>query len=181
MSDILMSREGTDLVAWRQGMTDVYRAGETMIESGLRPRVELTEAADTLTIRQLRFVHGPILQQISEQVFVNGRAFAREVWKEHLKDLFIPDQFEMVQAPFIRDAKTGQWRPSKRKVPQKKRKSLTSLTGRKRSEFIDQVLAHAATEWGVTFVFRFDERESVRWQPPQRKVRQAAEREEVAA
>lgn len=165
---------------WREGMTAVYRAGEAMLQAGQLPHVELTEEGDTLTLRQLRFIHGPILQQISEQVFVNGRQFERKVWKQHLKDLFIPDQFEWVQAPFVRDRKTGLWRPSKRRVPRKVEKSLTQLKNEARSIFIDQVLAHAATEWGVEFVFQFDEREAVRYQPPRRKAAQP-QREAVEA
>lgn len=164
----LMERRACTPEQWRAGMTAVFKAGEAMLADGKRPHVTLDEEEDSLTLRQLRFIHGPILQQISEQVVVNGVRFARDVWKQHLKDLFIPDRWEMVKAPFVRDAKTGHWRPSKRKVPRKVEKSLKSLTGRARSDFIDQVLAHAATEWGVEFVFVFEEREAVRYRPPQR-------------
>lgn len=154
---------------WRHDATAIFRAGQALIDAGLTVEATVGEFEDPLTLRQLRFIHGPILQQISEQVVVNGVRFTRDVWKQHLKDLFIPDRWEMVKAPFVRDAKTGQWRPAKRKVPRKVEKSLKSLTGQARSDFIDQVLAHAATEWGVEFVFVFEEREAVRYQPPRRK------------
>jgi len=165
----LIERTSYSQAQWREDMTAVYRAGEAMLADGRLPHVELTAEGDTMTLRQLRFIHGPILQQISEQVVVNGVRYTKEVWKQHLKDLFIPDRWEMVQSPFVRDAKTGAWRPSKRKVPRKADKSLLDLKNEARSAFIDQVLAHAATEWGVVFHFTFDEREAVRYRPPQRK------------
>ncbi|MGQ3051080.1 MAG: hypothetical protein ACT6S0_04785 [Roseateles sp.] len=169
----LMERTASTPESWRAAATAIFRAGEAMLEAGQRPHVVLDEEADTLTLRQMRFIHGPILQQISEQVRVNGVQYTREMWKIHLKDLFMPDKFEMVQAPFVRDRKTGAWRPSKREVPRKLPKSLKDLTGKSRSEFIDAVLAHAATAWGVEFVFIFDEREAVRYRPPQRKTKPA--------
>lgn len=175
----LIERTACTQEQWREAATAVYRAGEALLQDGKLPHVELTEEGDTLTLRQLRFIHGPILQQISEQVVVNGVRYTREVWKEHLKDLFIPDRWEMVQVPFVRDAKTGAWRPSKRKVPRKAPKSLLDLKNEARSAFIDQVLAHATTEWGVQFVFRIDEREAVRYRPPQRKEKAGTQRAEA--
>lgn len=173
----LLERTARTPAQWREAMTSAYRAGEAMLQAGQVPRVELHEEGDTLTLRQLRFIHGPILQQISEQVAVGGVRYTKEVWKAHLKELFIPDRWAMVQAPFVRDARTGEWRPSKRKVPRKVEKSLTDLRARDRSDFIDKVLAHAATEWGVQFVFTFDEREAVRYQPPKRRAAQQREQE----
>lgn len=176
----LMERTAHTAEQWRESMTAIYRAGEAMLQAGQLPHIELSEEGDTLTLRQLRFIHGPILQQISEQVVINGVRYTKEVWKEHLKDLFIPDRWVMVQAPFVRDAKTGAWRPSKRKVPRKVDKSLLDLKNEGRSIFIDQVLAHAAVEWSVEFVFRFDEREAVRYQPPRAKQRPKAKQQEEA-
>lgn len=170
----LMERTAHDLDQWRAGMTAVYRAGEQMLQDGKLPRVELTEEGDTLTLRQLRFLHGPVFRQIAEQVVVNGVRYTPKTWKTHLKDLFIPDEFEMVQAPFVRDRATGEWRPSKGKVPRKLPKSLTSLKNEARSIFIDQVLAHAAVEWGVVFRFDIDEREACRYQPQKRRAAPAS-------
>lgn len=167
--DTKIERRAQDLEQWRSVATTIYRAGEAMIQAGQRVHVTLGEDQDTLTLRQLRFFHGPVLQQISEQVVVGGVRYAREVWKEHLKDLFIPDHFEMRRAPFVRDARTGAWRPSKRAVPVRRPKHISELGVKRCSLFIDQVLAHAATEWGVEFVFEFDEREAVRYVPPRSK------------
>lgn len=166
----LMERTGETREELYAGVCAIYEAAKAMLDAGQRPRLTLTEDEDGLTLRQMRFIHGPILQQISEQMAAQGVKFTRDAWKTHLKEVFFPDEFEMVQAPFVRDAKTGEWRPSKRKVPRKKEKSLTKLTGKRRSEFIDWALAYAAVEWGVVFHFHIDEREAVRYVPPKRKV-----------
>lgn len=178
----LMERTAHNLDQWRAGMTAVFRAGETMLEAGKLPHVELTEEGDTMTLRQLRFIHGPILQQISEQVFVNGQQFDKKTWKRYLKERFIPDEFELIEPAFVRDRKTGAWRLSKAKgpVPRKKEKSLLDLKNEARSNFIDEVLAYAATELGVEFMFTFDEREAVRYVPPRAKQKKAAQRSEEA-
>lgn len=156
--------------AWRAAATAGYRAGEALIQDGKRVRMKVEEDDDPLTLRQLRFIHGPVLQQISEQVRVNGIQYTKEVWKAHLKDLFIPDRWEMRRLPYVRDRKTGLLKPSTRAVPVKVEKSLKNLGVKKCSLFIDQVLAHAATEWAVQFRFLADEREAVRYQPARRRV-----------
>lgn len=178
---ILMERSARTKSQWREAMTVVYRAGEVMLDAGQVPRIELSEEAETLTVRQLRFLHGPVFGQIAEQVFVNGRQFDRDTWKRYLKDRFIPDEFEMVWQPFVVDKATGELRPAKRKVPRKKEKSLLDLKNKARSEFIDQVLAYAVTELGVSFEFKTDEREGVRYQPPKRKAAQQPAPEAQAA
>ena len=174
-------RTARDRESWRAAATTIFRAGERMLEAGYELQVTLKEHEDKLTLRQLRFIHGPVLRQISEQVSVGGVKYAPEIWKEHLKQLFLPDQWDMVRMPFVQDVRTGQWRPSKRKVPVKRRKSLTDLGVKRCSIFIDQVLAHAAVEWGVQFVFEFDEREAVRYVPPRSKQRAKPRAEEPAA
>lgn len=165
----LLERTARTPAQWREGMTAVFRAGEAMLQAGQVPHVELSEAGDTLSLRQLRFLHGPVFCQIAEQVFVNGRQFDRDTWKRYLKERFIPDEFEMVLLPFVIDRKTGEIRPGTRKVPRKKEKSLLDLKSKARSEFIDSVLAYAVTELGVQFQFTTDEREAVRWVGPKRK------------
>lgn len=173
----LMERSARTLAQWREAMTAVFRAGELMLKEGQSPHIELSEEGDTLTLRQLRFLHGPVFGQIAEQVFVNGRQFDKETWKRFFKERFIPDEFEMVLLPFVIDRKTGEIRPANRKVPRKKEKSLLDLKSKARSEFIDAVLAYAVTELGVAFQFTSDEREAVRYQPPRRKAPQQREQE----
>lgn len=172
-----LSLTAGDRGQWRAAAERAYYTGLELIAAGKSAQVTVTEYEDSLTLRQLKFIHGPVLKQISEQVRVNGVLYTTEVWKEHLKDLFIPDAWDMVRVLLV-DAKTGQLRASKRKVPRKRRKSIGDLGVKRCSEFIDKVLAHAATEWGVQFKFELDERDAVRYRPAS-KVRAQAKREEA--
>jgi len=132
-----------------------------------RLRLTLGEDVEPITVKQLRFLHGPVFGQISEQVVVEGVRFAKEVWKRHLKDLFIPDKFDMVRG-MVLDTKTGRARLAKRATPRKREKSLADLSVKQCSEFIDKVLAHGATEWGVEWSLDPVEREAVRYVRPKR-------------
>lgn len=179
MMQASIERYAEDREAWRTAAETAYRAGQALIDDGKRVRVLVEEAEDSLTLRQLKFFHGPVLQQISEQVRVGGVLYTKEVWKEHLKDLFIDDAWDMVRVLLV-DAKTGQLRASKRKVPRKRRKSIGDLGVKRCSEFIDKVLAHAATEWGVRFVFELDERDAVQYRPASKtRPKAQAKREEA--
>ncbi len=132
-----------------------------------RLRMMLGEDVEPITLKQLRFIHGPVLRQISEQVAVEGVRFVKAVWKKHLKDLFIPDQFDMVRG-LVLDTATGRMRLAKRATPRKRDKSLADLSVKQCSEFIDKVLAHGATEWGVVWDLDPQEREAVRYTRPAR-------------
>jgi len=160
---------------------DGYAQAQLLIELGKRVKVVVGEDEDDLTAKQRAFLHVAVLPQIAEQVVMpDGTRYVAKVWKEHLKDLFIPDKWDMVRLPFVRDRKTGEWRASKRKVPVKRRKSTEELSIRGYSDFIDRCIAHATTEWGVRFVFIAEEREAVRWKPTPRKAK-AQQREEAVA
>lgn len=137
-------------------------------------RITLGEDVEPITLKQLRFIHGPLLQQISEQVVVEGVRFTKPVWKRHLKDLFIPDKWDMVRG-MVMDTKTGRLRLAKRATPRKREKSLADLSVKQCSEFIDKVLAHGATEWGVEWSLDPVEREAVRYVRPKREKKQTEE------
>lgn len=121
-------------------------------------RIIVGEERDSLSARQRRFMHGPLLGQVSEQVRVNGERFVMAVWKRYYKGLFLGHTWEMVKLP-------GQ----KRATPRKVQVSSEDLSVKQYSDWIDKVLAHAATEFGVRFVFKIDEREAVRYVPPARR------------
>lgn len=155
-----------------------YEHAQTLIALDKRVRIQVSEAEDELTIKQRGFLHAAVLPQIAEQVrFPDGTRYAPAIWKEHLKDLFIPDKWDMVRLPFVKDRKTGLWKPSTKKVPVKRRKSTEGLSVKGYSDFIDKCIAYATTEWGVHFVFVAEEREAVRWvaQPRKKATRQPEE------
>ncbi len=152
-----------------------YAFAKMLVAEGKAVHFTCAEDQDPVTVKQYRFFHGPVLKQISEQVVLDGQRYARAVWKKHLKDLLIPDEFEM-QRPLVIDKATGKLRPAKKPFPVKKDKSLADFDVQSMSDFIDRVIAYAATEWGVGFRFLAEEREAVRYREPAKK-REAAEAE----
>lgn len=169
----LMERKADSREEFRAQMTAIYRAGEVKIADGMPVRVVLFEQENDITARQRGFLHAAVLPQIAEQVSVpDGKKrikYTAKMWKEFFKELLIPDKWDMRRLPFVRDRKTGLLKPSSRPVPVKREKSTEHFGVKRYSDFIDKVIAHAVTEWGVVFVFDEDEREAVRWELPKRK------------
>lgn len=165
----LMERKADSRMELHQQVKAIYAAGIVKIADGKPVKVALFEQENDITARQRGFLHAAVLPQIAEQVSVNGVKFTAKVWKEFFKDLFIPDKWDMHRPPFVRDRKTGLLKPSTRAVPVKREKSTEHFGVKRYSDFIDKVIAHAVTEFGVVFVFDEDEREAVRWKLPKRK------------
>lgn len=126
-----------------QAVMDAYAVAKLFIADGRRVRIEVAEDLDPLTVKQRKFLHGPVLQQISEQVLIEGRRYARGTWKEFYRSLLLGSRFEVIAGRTIEI-----------------RNSTEDLSVRHYSEYIEQVLAHAATEFGVEFHFRQGEREA---------------------
>jgi hypothetical protein len=152
----------------------LYEHAKTLL--GLGHEVELTvgEHHDPKTLKQLRFIHGPVLKQIAEQAVVNGQRWSMEAWKILLKQMFLGYEFVEVATPLVLDRETGEWRKPKRKVKPKVLKTLRSLRDldvREGAEFIDKVIAFATTDLGVVFHFIAFEREEVRYREPVRKAK----------
>lgn len=156
-----------------------YEKAQPLIELGKRVKVAFEEAEDEVSIKQRGFLHAAVLPQIADQVRMpDGTRYVAAIWKQHLKELFIADKWDMVRLPFVRDRGTGLWKPSSKKVPVKRVKSTEDFGVKSYSDFIDKCIAHAASEWGVHFRFIAEEREAVRYLAPKRKTKQP---EEVAA
>jgi hypothetical protein len=137
--------------------SECYAMARQLIDNGVRAKFTVEEDRDSLSVRQRRFLHGPVLGQISDQARVNGERFVMEIWKEFLRRLILEREpvYEMVKLP-------GQ----KRATPRRVRQSTEDLNVKQYSAYIDEVLAYAATELGVEFVFDIDEREAVRYREP---------------
>lgn len=104
------------------------------------------EYENELSDRQRGFLHGVVLLQISQQAAVNGHRFAMPVWKEWYRQKFLGSKRQTFVNPL-----TG--RKSRRQV----RVSTEDLGVRAYAKYIDQVLADAATEHGVTVTMRFED------------------------
>ncbi len=102
--------------------------------------------------RQRRFLHGPVLGQISEQAKSDGQRYVLKVWKEYFRRKYLGDRWESYRLP-----------GAKRATPHRTRVSTEDLTVKQYSDYIDRVIAHAATDLGVAFDLDPIEREGVRY------------------
>ena len=171
--------------AYRAGMARLYELGLAQVLTNDPERIDsdtgevverrycvaFGEVFVPLTIRQRKFFHGPVLGQITEQVRrPNGTEYARETWKEYLRERFLPPKFVMVSQPRW-DAESCRLVQPKRATPRKVKQSTEDLSVRQYSEFLDSVLAHAAADLGVVFDLDPAEREAVRYRRKPRQVK----------
>ncbi|MES2973382.1 MAG: hypothetical protein V4757_07225 [Pseudomonadota bacterium] len=93
---------------------------------------------DDITNAQRGYLHAVVLTEIAQFARANGEQFPMSVWKEHFRSEFLG--FKLVTAinPF-----TG--RKSRRRV----RVSTEDLGIKAMAEYIDRIIAFAATELGV--------------------------------
>lgn len=97
-------------------------------------RIEVTNRKPK-TSPQNRFFHGPCLRAIAEQAWWNGQQFPVEFWREYFKRRYL------LKASFMTPA--GEelleyW-------------SIADLSDHQMAEFVTNVQAEAAAEWGVIF------------------------------
>lgn len=156
-SALAMTRESAHAAAQA-----AYAHAQALLRDGVNVLVTCGPALEPITIKQRKFLHGPVLTQISEQVRVNGERFVIEVWKAYYKRLFLGHRWEMRKLP-------GQ----KRATPRKVEVSTEELGVKAYAAFTDQVIDHATLEWGVVFQFDAVEREAVRARPHRRAARVA--------
>lgn len=169
---IVTTREQAHMAA-----LDAYQAARMLILDGKRVLISAAEVQDDLSMRQRRFLHGPVLGQISEQVRMpDGTRYVMAIWKEHCRSLFLGDRWEVITVPG-RFTKTGKPFTKRRKV----RVSTEDLGLKAYSQYIDQVIANAVTEWGVEFRFLVGEREAATYTAPVRKHKAVYEQQVVAA
>ena len=151
-----------------------YRFAQTLLMNGQHVRFTVAEAQDDITVKQRGFLHAAVLPQISEQVRVEGERYVMAIWKEFFRKMFLPDRWVSKKVPRW-DAALGRLVQPKRATPHRERVSTESLGIKAYAEYIDKVIAHAATEFGVVFVFDEQEREAVRYRAPVRKARARVE------
>jgi len=144
-----------------------YMAARMLIDQGKRVVFSVGEDSEPISIKQRRFLHGPVFGQISEQVRVDGERYVMVVWKEFFRKLFLPDRYEMQRRP-VWDKKQCRLVQAKRATPQRVRSSTEDLSVKQYSAYIDKVIQHATVEWNVVFDFDQQEREAVRYVAPKR-------------
>lgn len=155
--------------AFRQAQARVAAAGPDRTNSDgvlheRRWRLIFGEDTSDITVKQRGFLHAAVFPQIAQQVSIDGTRYTAKVWKEYFRAMFLGSRWESMRLP-------GQ----KRATPRKVRISTEDLPSPKAyAEYIDQVIAHATTEFGVAFEFDAQDREAVRYRPPARKQRAAS-------
>ena len=133
-----------------EAITEAYGAAKALLQDGRRVRVVVEQDYAPMTVRQRRFLHGPVIRQISEQARSAGTRYTRAVWKEHLREELLGSVW--VAAP---DGSALEVRVSSEQ-----------LNVKDYSDYIDRVIAYAATDLGVCFELDQREREAVRYREP---------------
>lgn len=105
-----------------------------------------------LSQQQLMFA-GP-LKDISEQVWTEGRRYSADVWHEYFKELFLPEEFEesITLAGYVK------WEI----LPNGRRALIGStqqLTTKGFGQYLDEIYAYGASEWGVKFNIKGEKNE----------------------
>lgn len=153
MSDDRLTMVLNDAHSGHERIIRLWHWTKAKLKAGQRMEVTAVEWQDDMSARQRRFLHGPVLGQITEQARgEDGQRYAMPVWKELFRQQFLGSTFEMVNGR-----------------PVEIRRSTEDLGVKDYSDYIDQVLAEAATTWGVEFRFITDEREAVRYVAKARK------------
>lgn len=110
------------------------------LEQGRALVAEFRLLEDARSIQRNREYWGYVLAPISEQAQVNGMGTDQEGWHLYYKKMFLGYEFKMVRMP-----------GAKRATPVRKLRSTTDLSEKKMRKYCEQVRAHAATTFGVTF------------------------------
>lgn len=105
-------------------------------ERGQPLRVIVTDEEEDRLEQQIRYYFGVVMKAVAENVWVEGRQFSKEVWHEHFARKFLPPT-ELVM-------------PDGEVVIVRASIARGKIGVRAMAKFIEEVLAEAATEYGVT-------------------------------
>lgn len=108
------------------------------LEQGHALVLEARLLDDDITDKQRAYLHGVVLAEIAQQAVVDGRRWPMAVWKEHFRREFLGHRVVTVINPM-----TG------RKSRRRERISTEDLGVRRMAEYIDRIIAFAATDLGV--------------------------------
>lgn len=102
--------------------------------------VTIQPQEDARSIQQNRFYWGVVLKEISEQATIGGMGATPDGWHLYFRKKHLGYSFTKTKEP-------GKKRPSIRK----ELISTRSLSVRKMSEYLEQIIAEAVTDFGVRF------------------------------
>lgn len=121
--------------AWRALAAFVAGNAKACIESGRPLRVIVTAEDRKRNAEQNRYYWGAVLTTISEQAWIDGRQYDKDVWHEYVARKFgVCDEVVLPDGEIVT-----------------RRKSTTQMTVGEFSEYLNRVQAYAASELGVQF------------------------------
>lgn len=122
--------------AW-QAFKAIVRANAKAFNDDGRPlRVILTSSDRKRSGEANAFYWGFLLEQIAEQVWVEGRQYSKDVWHEYFAQMYA----EHIEIP-LPDGSIHS-----------RRKSTSEMKADEFSDYLKKVESYAATELGVRFV-----------------------------
>lgn len=110
------------------------------MSEGKRIRVRFNVEEDFRTLQQNAFYWSFVLKQVSQQATLNGIGADEEGWHYYFKKTVLGYRIVKVRVP-----------GSKRPAIRRELWSTKDLTIKKMATYLEQVMAKAATEFGVTF------------------------------
>lgn len=148
--------------------SQAYQVAKAEIDNGANVQVSVALAVEPVTVKQRKFLHGPVLSQISEQVRIGGERYVIKVWKDYFHDLFLPDEWHL-ERRFHLDKATGELVPDKRATPRRVRISTEELGPKAYAQHTEKIIDYATVEWGVVFQFQREEQDLRAHFQPRRK------------
>ena len=118
----------------------LWPACKKELEQGTELCVTVVPLEDQRSEQQNKYMWAVVLREISEQATIGGIGATPEGWHLFFKRKFLGYEFEKVKLP-------GKKRPS----VSKKLRSTTGLSVKKMSEYLEEVIAEAATVYSVRF------------------------------
>lgn len=117
-----------------------YDRALLLVADGRRARIRMEEAEDDRSLRQNRFMWGLVLKEIAEQARIEGQQWTAAAWHELAKRMFLGYEFKRITI-------AGR----KRKAVSRQLRSTARLSVKRMSDYLDKVMAFAATDLGVVF------------------------------
>lgn len=111
-----------------------------MLQAGRKVIVRGQELQDDRTVQQNKFLWGFVYKHISEQAQLEGIGATAEGWHRYYKVMFLGYRITKTKLP-------GKTRPSITRTL----RSTKDLKVKPMSDYLDKVMAHAATTFEVTF------------------------------
>lgn len=122
---------------WPMVVAFIKANAQAFADKGEFLRVIITSDEKKRSLEQNRFLHGPVLDAITNQAWWEGRQYPKEFWKEYFRRRYLlKDEYETPAGEIIQ----VYWSTADKKF------SVGMM-----AEFLTNIQSEAAAEWGVVF------------------------------